>query len=173
MDSFPQSMPKPTRAVRTNAARLTTIAMTVVATTRRSVAGVTGVLAGLGLGAIVLVGLAVLVCGGGGALIWYLASGRGVTDTFAISPTPDRKVERFYDARAGQRIGVTVSSNAKGLQPNITIQVLRNNGVVADNKGLGGNQSLECIAPVHGRYMVRIINRGPGIANSQVSVNIR
>jgi hypothetical protein len=136
----------------------------------------TGLMIGLGIGLLLLVFVMAGACVIG-IIAWFAARGGDGDQTYRVALGPAVQNDRNFTARAGQRLQVLVTTQnnnlfAANLAPNLSVIILRNGAIVANNIGFGGNNNVILIVPADDVYTVRILNRGPVFADSEVRVII-
>jgi hypothetical protein len=100
----------------------------------------------------------------------------GKPQSYAITKLFAGKLdERQFFLQAGRRVTISVNSVTSLATTNVDVFVLRGETgtvAVASDTKRGPNATVTFTVPVTGTYRVRVVNRGPGIANSCL-VNIR
>ena len=132
-----------------------------------------GLKVGLTIGGVLLGLLLFLGCGGliVGGIIWYaLNEGSSANQNYTVSLVAGAQADRTIRAKAGQRVQIVATTPNAFPPPNIGVQILRNGNVIVNPLFAGGNSTVNWTPPATDRYVVRIINRGPGFADTNVRI---
>ncbi len=139
---------------------------------RRASGSGTGLKIGLAIGGVVLIVL-FLACGIGGAVALFMIDWGGSAPNYNISLAPGTQNQRNFTWRGGQRVQIIVTTdrNPGIFQPDVDLYILRRGNIIAADTRISPDCNLTILVPGNDTYTVRVVNLGPGRANSHVNVH--